>query len=708
MNKKKRNVMDFLRNYIFLILILFLILPVLNAGSVYVRGYVGTTTLVDKTCTCVPFPPPLQNYYTTCTLTGFTPANYCSIEGAYYVSATSTCAASIGSVPTSILAYTINGETSQYECECLGDLWIEFDSSCCGNDALEYYNGAGSCDGTEACCTSASQVVKRNGCVGICAEIIDASWIDFSEQPISKAGVGATMNLLAETEYFNGNVNFVIYNEDNEAIDFINDVDQESETKIVTWKVPEVGSYYFKVESSDGSTNILTSNILVVEDDEFNLPPYANIYSPVHESIFMKDALIIFSANGSYDEDDWITSTIWDLDDDKTSDEWEFEESYSTKGVKEIRLKVVGGDVSEGRDREAWDFASILICDGPGIYVFANISYPGDGELINQNSIEFKSEGSYAMNCLDEFCANCEDVDLDFFEWTLFKNTLESLGMTSSESSWNVTNLVNFGEYIIRLTVGRDNVVDIQEKEFKVYYDYTGPALECVEPERVSWLNFTDNSLINSLTDCEQENVATCCPEDYECVEDICVANDYTNYFLCSDYTTQEQCDNFNLVVAKTSISNIREDEKTCPEVIDFIDGCFYSLENCRCDWDSANSVCAAAVDILPSACDEDSPAPAEIGTCYYTENTGDNCDDGFLTYAWDALWQWANSNPSEEDPLGEEQNCVDGSNVVPCPAQVQLPFFNFISFMISLLVIVLIYFAWNFNSKKFSKRNKK
>lgn len=698
----------FTKNYIFIFIFIFIFqIGFISSGAISVLGCRGTPTacitLTSTSCYC-----DSTTGVTPCKLTGFTSTNYCNVEGDYYIKSSSTCQATLTSTPTYVFAFNIDGDHNQQECGCVGDIWIN--TFCCGNDAFEYYNGAGSCDGTDACCASTSYYVKDGGCVNICAEIIRASWIDFAEQPISKAGVGATVSLLAETEYFGDkNVNFIIYNDDNEVVDFINDVNQESETKIITWKIPKVGSYYFKVKSSDDSTNILISNTLIVRDDEFNLPPFANIYSPVHESIFMKDELILFSANGSYDEDDFITSTVWDLDDDKISEEWEFQESYSAKGIKEIKLKVVGGDVSEGRDREDWDFASILICEGPGIYVFANISYPDDGELINQNSIEFKSEGSYAMDCSDNACAICNYVDLDFFEWTLFKNTMESLGMTSSEPTWNVTNLANFGEYIIKLIVGKDNVIETTEKEFKVYNDYNYPALVCLEPDRVSWLNLTDNSLINSLIDCFKENRGgTCCPEDYECVDDICVTNDSIDYFLCSDYTTKEQCNDFNLNVAKTSISNIREDEKTCPEIIDFIDGCLYSLENCKCEWDTTNLSCMAVVNISSAGCDESSPAPPEIGTCYYTENTEDNCDDGFLTYAWDASWQWSPLNPFQEDPLNEELNCVGGSNIVPCSAQVQLPFFNLISLLTSLLIIALIYFAWIFNNKKFSKKNKK
>ena len=122
------------------------------------------------------------------------------------------------------------------------------------------------------------------------------------------------------------------------------------------------------------------------------------------------------------------------------------------------------------------------------------------------------------------------------------------------------------------------------------------------------------------------------------------------------------------------------------------------------------------------------------IGTCYLQESgESDNCDDGFISYSWTALWEWNSGNyvyvdpESEdyvEDPVGEwhydpinlftglrkNEQCVAGSNTIACPAQIQLSFFNWINVAVTIIVSVLIYFLINSISKKKKpiKRKKK
>jgi len=123
------------------------------------------------------------------------------------------------------------------------------------------------------------------------------------------------------------------------------------------------------------------------------------------------------------------------------------------------------------------------------------------------------------------------------------------------------------------------------------------------------------------------------------------------------------------------------------------------------------------------------------IGSCSYNEDTSDTCsDDNFLTYSWTALWDWDVGNNgfndaqscTEEYCIGEnccvqdsEDNlwyydlvppksleCVDGQNVVPCPARIQLSFFNIYNLIVAIVIIAIIY--WALNSKKKKPRKKK
>jgi hypothetical protein len=115
---------------------------------------------------------------------------------------------------------------------------------------------------------------------------------------------------------------------------------------------------------------------------------------------------------------------------------------------------------------------------------------------------------------------------------------------------------------------------------------------------------------------------------------------------------------------------------------------------------------------------------PSKIGKCSYDENTDDNCEDKFLTYSWSATWEWAEENtgqtpPCEEnyvldgglcyyDPNGAKAKCVDGSNTVPCPAQIQLPFFGNYSIVMIIGLIVVIYVFLNYREKNSKKKGKK
>lgn len=111
---------------------------------------------------------------------------------------------------------------------------------------------------------------------------------------------------------------------------------------------------------------------------------------------------------------------------------------------------------------------------------------------------------------------------------------------------------------------------------------------------------------------------------------------------------------------------------------------------------------------------------PTKIGKCNYNEDTEDDCEDKFLTYSWTATWTWGEDNVGEAapcdtnyvldgglcyyDPNGAKAKCQDGSNTVPCPAQIQLPFFGWHSFILIAIAITIGYLIMKFKGKKKSK----
>jgi len=740
---------------IFFIVLFFLVIQIsfVNSGNIYLTGC-RSNWPVGTTCYSTPPPTPPKSCactsnsgITTCRLDSFLPANYCSmLEGNYTVNASSTCTSSINSNPVSVFAFNINWDADSNDCSCkIGNtgnwsLFGNYTQNCCGDDAGETFisstssrnkNGTNfccatpddyviwtsccnltssmvpernrSCDGTSACCSNPAFYSREKGiCVPICSEINKTYWEDNSHKTISKAGVGATINLTAETVslYFGSKeINFTIYAILEEGDEIVNDsflsISQISSNKTVSWKVPSTGYYYFTAISSDDLTNLLTSDVLDVNDSSFNLPSFAKIYSPNQENFYPINQPISFSANGSYDQDDLVTSTSWNLDDDKRSTQWEFQESYSSKGQKEIMLTVGGGEVSEKRYLESKDFVSIMVCDGPGTYIFANISSPFYGQTIDTRNWSFRSDGSYVKTC-DATCAVCTSAGtLDSFNWNLYKFSDEEgyiQIMAGNGSTWNVSNLGGtIARYKLELTVEKNGVSQTTQREFLVRYLDDSSNLVCVVDSSSSkWRNFSDGSLFDSSNDCEKEGFGTCCPENFECIDGIC---EISEAYLCIDYKNEGECNNFNQIVAKRSVGDKREDSFTCPQTIGNIGGCVYSLENCSCSWDNELSQCLSKAEVFSSFCTNAS-IPPKIGFCSYAENlTGDSCDDGFLTYSWGANWTWDSSNPLHEDPLGESSDCINGSRSIVCPSKINLPFFNIFSLFLSLIVILFFYF---------------
>lgn len=103
------------------------------------------------------------------------------------------------------------------------------------------------------------------------------------------------------------------------------------------------------------------------------------------------------------------------------------------------------------------------------------------------------------------------------------------------------------------------------------------------------------------------------------------------------------------------------------------------------------------------------------------------------MTYAWSSLWKWNSGNFITDDKTGNldyvwnetlqgwhydpinaysgtnrSVQCQPGENIIACPAQIQLPFFNAYNLIATLVVIVLIYILINSASKKKPVKRKK
>lgn len=195
-----------------------------------------------------------------------------------------------------------------------------------------------------------------------------------------------------------------------------------------------------------------------------------------------------------------------------------------------------------------------------------------------------------------------------------------------------------------------------------------------------------------------------------------CVSIDF-----CMNYETQSTCESDTCEVGADSVKE-NNPEILCGEEID--NGKCFENTTCGCSWDEING-CSPDYEIEMTCYDGNGPeTPLTIGECSYEEDTDDDCEDGFLSYSWEGNWIWGEdnvflSNPDGDDyaeePAGEwhydpydnsgvriSEKCADGNNIIPCPAQIQLPFFGVYSLVIAIAIIILIYILI---SKKKHKR---
>lgn len=192
----------------------------------------------------------------------------------------------------------------------------------------------------------------------------------------------------------------------------------------------------------------------------------------------------------------------------------------------------------------------------------------------------------------------------------------------------------------------------------------------------------------------------------------------------CSSYKEKGACEADAKLcnVAEKSIESSQGDETFCSSTWDD-NGCILT-RYCGCYWNSTNNQCVARAVINNSGDCED--IPNEVGKCVYEENSQDTCeDDGFLSYSWKELWVWGEDNqgeinkPSEQgwiqpevggkwyyDPFGLSSECKgEGSNILPCPAAVKVPFYSKAGLIIAIIIIIIIYYL---SSKKKIKKVKK
>ena len=169
----------------------------------------------------------------------------------------------------------------------------------------------------------------------------------------------------------------------------------------------------------------------------------------------------------------------------------------------------------------------------------------------------------------------------------------------------------------------------------------------------------------------------------------------------CSEYETESDCNNYHSETAINSVE-ANNDEGFCGSTQSRYDAslgtCWWTITNCKCIWNSGDSVCESSFTKSDENC-ENGPGPSG-GTCTYKSVTlieGDcNSGDDYEKYQWDVVWDGAGSPPEE---------CISNTKQFSCEDNIQLPFFTFLNFFITLSLISLIYIIKSFKITKSNKQ---
>ncbi len=129
------------------------------------------------------------------------------------------------------------------------------------------------------------------------------------------------------------------------------------------------------------------------------------------------------------------------------------------------------------------------------------------------------------------------------------------------------------------------------------------------------------------------------------------------------------------------------------------IDGC--GSVDCN---NGDKDTCAAGLYCLTDKCSSVEGPPLSLGNCKISQSIEKDCDVepvGYKIITWTGIW----SLPSGFGPAYDR--CIAGGRTtIPCPAQIQLPFFDYYELILTVIVIALIYVSLIFR-RKFWKKSK-
>ncbi len=262
----------------------------------------------------------------------------------------------------------------------------------------------------------------------------------------------------------------------------------------------------------------------------------------------------------------------------------------------------------------------------------------------------------------------------------------------------------------------------------------------------VSRLSMDPELTVHTLSDnyCAEQDITTC--EDYDSKEycesdvDVCnVAKDSSGVVDCNDpsticgcswdtsnnkcefgYNTITDCGNptdgckygCTLCYNHTSTINYCNAGAICPTGDSPSGLATYNNKNLSCDFgidgclssdchDGDRDTCSEADGLycLAGKCANVQGPPTGLGKCTISQSIEKDCDEepvGSKTIAWTGVWTEGGVDVTSREDCGGKlacERCITGDRTtVSCPAQVQLPFFDYIGIITTVLAIALIY----------------
>ena len=612
-------------------------------------------------------------------------------------------------------------------------------------------NNNGTCDAGE---TNAK-------CPGDCKDVIpevtgDSYWTNMNDIQINNADTGDSVKLVLNVGGIKGkSIKYVIYKQEDLGINwldwFVRDsVIAEFDNKgVAVWEAGKKqedgsfseGKYYFSAEIIDSgrkfdSKDTETYGILEVakKNTPLNSLPLIEIVKPVDNSHFIINSItgltedISFEQKSSDQDDDLKIS--WDFGDGNSE---EFENSlttgkgnttykYSSPGTKLITLTA-----SEMKRTQKAEDKHIIYIHKIGYNIFSIIDIPN--EPVDAGIVTISGLNSYAEKCFESqdacnvdieipsscyqpdnsnpvFCKKL-DINLLNFRWRI-DNTEQT------ETTLSFDRLFAGPEdYFIELNVSftTPSAELISDKSLKLLVVKGG--IECSSDGKF-WKDFgfsppqefsTNDNCLND----NSVNSKKCCPAPLECIDtgktgifgDIWDCKPKGVYF-CSDYKTENECNGFTQWVADNTIELQKNNKNYCGNKTSFErDGKLCSSKTgCKCRWDNINKNCTA-IDTKETVCKDPGTGDEEKeeGSCSYAlKKWEDKCEsEGIVEAFWEA--KRTGDYPEEE--------CRDAKKTIQCEEVTKLGFFGIFNFVITGLIITLIYyFYFKLNCIKYNRSN--